>query len=497
MEDALRAAVERAPLPMMIHAEDGRILLVNQTWREISGYAEEDLATIRDWVLLAYGDEGAGPVEEVIRTLHARRSPASDGEFVVRCRSGELRTWDFSSLPVGRDDRGVGLVLSVAADVTERARALAALAETEALYRELFRANPRPMWVYELETARFLEVNDAAVASYGYSRDEFLALTVDDLRSDDAPPAHLGSLVRGRPGAGPELPSLRHHRRKDGSLLDVSVSSRELDYAGRPARLVLAEDVTERLKARAEVARLTEQLEQRVRDRTAELEHVNQELETFAYTVSHDLKAPLRAIDGYSRLLEEDHGGALEGEAREFLGNIRAGVARMGSLIDDLLAYSRMERRDLQLRELDIEEIAGGVAAERDAELRRCGGRLELEVAGARAVGDPEAVRLVLRNYLDNAIKFRDPARDPRLTIRATAGDGNTVLSVADNGIGFDMTFHDRIFDIFQRLQRAEDYAGTGIGLAIVRKAAHRMGGRVWAESRPGEGSVFYLEIPR
>lgn len=245
-----------------------------------------------------------------------------------------------------------------------------------------------------------------------------------------------------------------------------------------------------------ENVRLLEELEQRVRLRTAQLENANKELEAFSYSVSHDLKAPLRGIDGYSRLLEEDYQDRLDEEALHFLRNIRQGAAKMHELIEDLLNYSRMERRSLQRVSLDLSGLIQAVLAERAEELKQSGTRLSVDIPAVSVNADRDGLTIVLRNLLENALKFSVGSKPPTIEMGARAGGNSVILFVRDNGIGFDMKFHDRIFEIFQRLQRAEDFPGTGVGLALVRKAMQRMGGRAWAESSPGEGATFYLEIP-
>ena len=227
------------------------------------------------------------------------------------------------------------------------------------------------------------------------------------------------------------------------------------------------------------------------------LSKVNRELETFTYSVSHDLKAPLRGIDGYSRLLLSDHGERLDSEGRLFLQHIRQATQQMGALIDDLLAYSRLERRELALAPVSLAAVVDAVLAGHRPALDAAGVQLEVRVDSAlQARCDAQGLTMALRNLVDNAVKFSRTSVPPRITIAATRSKDGVELTVHDNGIGFDMKFHDRIFSIFQRLHRAEDYPGTGIGLAIVRKAMERMGGRVWADSRAGEGATFPLQLP-
>ncbi len=257
------------------------------------------------------------------------------------------------------------------------------------------------------------------------------------------------------------------------------------------------QDMTELHEAQLAVERARDDLELRVQQRTAELNMANRELQTFTYSVSHDLKAPLRGIDGYSRLLIEDHLDQLDDEGRLFLQNVRTGVAQMSQLIEDLLTYSRMERQSLNDTVIDLPKLVARVLNDRQHELDARNVSVRINLDAATAHGDPDGFVLVLRNVIDNALKFTRDQGIPELEINSTATDGGVLVVVKDNGIGFDMRFHDRIFDIFQRLQRAEDYPGTGIGLAIVRKAMQRMGGRVWANSTPGQGTEFLLELQK
>ena len=256
-------------------------------------------------------------------------------------------------------------------------------------------------------------------------------------------------------------------------------------------------DVTERRRAEQEIRSLNVDLEHRVADRTSELEAKHREMESFTYSVSHDLKAPLRGIDGYSRLLESDHADKLDEEGRFFVAMIRKATAHMGDLIDDLLAYSRVERGRPKLGPVAPDAVVATVIDGVAAEVAAGAVALSAEVEpGLVALGERDGLVLALRNLLDNAIKFTAGRPDRTIAIGARRAQGQALFWVRDNGPGFDMRYHDRIFEIFQRLHRAEDYPGTGVGLAIVRKAVERMHGKVWAESAKGDGATFYIQLP-
>jgi len=256
-------------------------------------------------------------------------------------------------------------------------------------------------------------------------------------------------------------------------------------------------DITERRRADQEIRSLNIDLEHRVADRTSELEAKHREMESFTYSVSHDLKAPLRGIDGYSRLLESDHEHQLDEEGRFFVSMIRKATAHMGDLIDDLLAYSRVERGRPKLGPVApgpvVATVMDGALAEAAAGAIVLSRNVDPDLT---VLGERDGLVLALRNLVENAIKFTAgrPGRAIEVGVRRAQGDA--LFWVRDNGPGFDMRYHDRIFEIFQRLHRAEEFPGTGVGLAIVRKAVERMHGTVWAESVRGEGATFYIRLP-
>lgn len=260
---------------------------------------------------------------------------------------------------------------------------------------------------------------------------------------------------------------------------------------------VLLVERKRRLRANASLDRLNAELEERISARTAALDNKSRELETFAYSVAHDLKAPLRGIDGYSRLLLDDHAADLNEEGRSFLHTIHSSTEEMSQLIDDLLEYSRLERREFKTERFELGPLVSSVVAHKKREATEGYVEFVVSVNGGTVVADANGVIQSLRNYLDNAIKFTRKVPQPHIEVGSQETPKNFRVWVRDNGVGFDMKYHDRIFDIFQRLNPGEEYPGTGVGLAIVRKAMERMGGRAWAESEPGQGATFFLEIPK
>jgi len=256
----------------------------------------------------------------------------------------------------------------------------------------------------------------------------------------------------------------------------------------------LGREVEERSRAEAEVLRLNAELEDRVRERTAQLETANKELETFSYSVSHDLRAPLRAIDGFGQALVDDFPQHLPEAARRYLARIRSSTRHMAQLIEDLLNLARVSRGTLQHRAVDLSQIARQVVGE--LQQREPGRSVEVSVwDGMLAEGDPHLVQVALENLIGNAWKFTSKSEKPHIEIGALKDRGRATFFVRDNGAGFDMAYADKLFGAFQRLHAATDYAGTGIGLATVQRIVHRHGGRIWAESEVGKGAVFFFTL--
>jgi PAS domain S-box-containing protein len=379
---------------------------------------------------------------------------------------------------------GAAFVL-VGREAERRNRALAALRAREGALDRTLAAMPDAVVIVD-DSGSIVQVNDLAGTLFGYQRDELVGAAIEMLVPDAARAAHVAHREHylTRPVARPMGGGLKlAARRKDGSEVAVDINLSPLDTAEGHFTITSVRDVTARVAAENELRRST-----------AAAEAASRELESFSYSVAHDLRSPLRSIDGFSQALIEDCGDQLGAVGHEHLTRVRAAAQRMARLIDDLLSLSRLSRSDLQRGRVDLSALCREVVARlREAEPERA-----VEVAiedDLVAQGDPRLLAVALENLLGNAWKFTRQRGDARIAVSATRGDGPTIFHVDDNGAGFDMAYIDKLFGVFQRLHRQDQFEGTGIGLATVQRIVHRHGGRIWAEGRVDGGATFHFVL--
>ncbi|MBC7437292.1 MAG: PAS domain S-box protein [Bdellovibrionales bacterium] len=433
--------------------------------------------------------------------------PDEPGETIRRACERALtkgRSWDFEKYYPGfgrwfevrlfPSPDGIGVFLH---DSTERRQTLEALREREVRYRELFEFNPHVMWVYDVETLRFLAVNEAAIAKYNYTPQEFLAMTIADVRPEEDT-EELMEFVSTPQTVNTALGDARiwRHRKQDGTVFLVEVVTRPITFDDRPARLVLVTDATERQVVDSRLRRSQTRLERALEEKTRDLDLAGKVLESFSYLVSHDLRSPLQVIDGFSRELAVKSGDNLGEQGRHYISRIRASTQRMGLLIDAMLLLSRVTRAPIRNEQVDLAPLAQSVVDER----RAAGPGRNVTVDVERPMictGDPGLLKLVMASLVDNAWKFtsRRPAGAwIRIGQKISEDAREMVYFVSDNGAGFDMAYADKLFVAFQRLHSTAEFEGAGVGLAIAHRIVTRHGGRIWAESG-SSGSTFFFTI--
>ncbi len=384
-------------------------------------------------------------------------------------------------------------------DEEERERLLrreqAARAEAEAAsarFRGLVESGPDAILMVD-EEGRITLVNSQAERLFGYPREELLGKPVEVLVPERFRERHVSyragyvAAPRTRPmGVGLDLYALR----RDGTELPVEISLSPLSTEQGLQVIAGIRDITARKQAEEQIRSLNRALEQRA----AALEATNKELEAFSYSVSHDLRAPLRSIDGFSQALLEDYGDTLDAMGQDYLRRVRAATQRMGQLIDDILKLSRITRAEMRSQTVDLSALAHAVAEE--LQQRDPQRRVEWRIAeGVIVQGDPPLLRVVLENLLGNAWKFTSKREEARIEFGVLRQDDQPVYYVRDNGAGFDMARVDKLFRPFQRLHTEEEFPGTGIGLATVQRIILRHGGRIWAEGAVGQGATFYFTL--
>lgn len=487
-----RTIFQQSPLGvLLVDPETGLPVEFNDTACRQLGYNREEFAKLRisDYEAVESHEETKAHIERLLRE-------GSD-EFETRHRTKEGEIRDVVVTVKRLKLKGRQFFHCILRDVTDIRQA----EERLRLEAEILNSTSDSIFVLNQE-GRFLYVNEAAYRSRGYTKDKLMTMGLSGLDTPEYSNL-LNERITGLMQHG-ELTFESEHVRKDGTVMPVEVHARVLEHEGERLIIGSVRDITERKRIESLIRKYSASLEDEVKSRTRELEDANKELESFSYSVSHDLRAPLRAIDGFSNMLLEDYNDRIDDEGKRLLNVVRENTGKMGQLIDDLLQFSRMGRKEISMAKVDMEKLFSDVYAE----IKEFSPGREIQFILNQlpvAYGDPAMIRQVVLNLLSNSIKYTRPKDRVVIDvgcIRQAIGEGQEatgelVYYVKDNGVGFDMNYADKLFGVFQRLHGQAEFEGTGIGLAIVKRIITRHGGRVWAEGKVGEGAVVYFTLPQ
>jgi PAS domain S-box-containing protein len=371
---------------------------------------------------------------------------------------------------------------------SQRLALVAEIASREAAelrFRHVVEAAPNPMVIADND-GRITLVNSQSLAKFGYEREELIGQPIEVLVPERFRAGHAGyrngyliAPVARPMGTGRDL----FGRRKDGSEFPVDISLSPVDTADGMQVIAAVTDITEHKLA-----------QEKLRQANQALASANKELEAFAYSTSHDLRQPLRGMTGFAEILLQDYGGKLDAAGKDYLQRIQAAAKRMGQLIDDLLGLARVSRGTLRREEVNLSSLASAALSELRQGQPRDGVTVEIQ-PGLVATGDPPLLQAMLGNLLGNAWKFTGKTAQGRIEFGSTTAEGERAFFVRDNGAGFDMAYANKLFGAFQRLHSAQEFAGTGIGLATVQRIVHRHGGRIWAQAAKNQGATFFFTL--
>ncbi len=607
MRQRLDIIIQNANDIFILLDENRNITDVNEKAVRTYGYSREEFLKLKADDLRAPAYKNSLP--EVFKELLEKNRTLIE-TYHIR-KNGEVFPVEIGNSIIKIDSNKI--IQSIIRDITDRKQAEETIHQSQERYKELFESNPNPMWVYNVNTLKFVDVNKMAEFHYGYTKKEFLTMTLKDIR----PAEDIKALEQNIKTSGDEVQDsgVWRHKKKNGEIIFVEIKSNSLSLPGyENCRLVLINDVTERIKAKEAVRYAEERfrnaldnmmegcqiidfnmkyvylndvaagqgqygkekflgrrmmemypgientemfgnlkrcmkertslamenefqypngnkswfklrmepvpegvfilseditndkknqeelklyrknLEQMVKVRTEQLEVANKELESFSYSVSHDLRAPLRAIDGFSKMLIETYGNKFDETGNRWLDIVRKNTQQMGQLIDDLLQFSRTGRKDVSPVDIDMRSLFYSIYNELTDNIS--GRKINFVLKEMPIIkADQALIKQVIVNLLSNAIKFTKNKEEAEIEAGSYKDNNDIVFYVKDNGAGFDMGYKDKLFGVFHRLHRMEDFEGTGVGLALVNRIIKKHNGKVWADAKVNEGATFYFSL--
>lgn len=488
-EERYKVVLETAPDGILTIDSRGIIQSINSAAIECFGYTQEQLIGQNVRILMD------SPDTENHDAYIARYLKTGQKKIIGRSREViGLRKSGATfpmSLKVGEfQHHGEAYFTGIVRDITEIKRA----EEYEEHMGQILESSLNEIYIFDADTLRFTKVNRGARENLGYSMDELKHLTPLDLKPEHTPESFAKLIEPLQSNRVEKVILTTAHRRKNGSLYPVEVHLQLSRVRSPTVFVAIIIDVTDRKRAQQALQEAHDKLEQRVRQRTEALEETYKELEAFTYSVSHDLRAPVRHVGSYARILIEDHADSLGPKALHCAEVITGSAKKMGNLIDDLLTLSRLGRQPVKKELVDCNRLVKEVWKEVLQYAKTDRVRLELKPLPP-AYADPALLRHVWFNLLDNAVKYSSTKQDPFVLIKTSQVQSRTMFNVQDNGVGFDLQYADKLFGVFQRLHREDEFPGTGVGLAIVQRIIHKHGGSIHARGEIGAGATFEFTL--
>ncbi len=470
---------------------EGNILFCNQQKARMLGYdsPEELIGKSGFFLIVPEERERATRLLQKILTKQIFKNM----EFKVLKKDGSRLDAEFNIVLIEDNEGNPLQLMDVIRDNSERKQAQQTLLETEERFRKAFHLSTDPMCINRFKDGIVIEVNEAFLYSSGYSRAEIIGHSILEFgifRNSDDIKHFIRLLLKDQRVNNFET----QFKTKSGDIKFGLISATQLLLSQEMHVLSIVRDITNRKLYEERLRLINEQLEQRVRERTEELEMANRQLESFNYSVSHDLKAPLRGIDGFSYILLEEYANQLDAQARDYLLRIRKNAQKMGQIIDALFKLSQISQQEINIKDVNLSALVAGIAAEFKTQVSDR--QLQFTIAqNIIAKADERLILIALQNIIDNAVKFTAIREKSMIDFGIMDIDGIPTYFVRDNGVGFNNRYRDKVFLPFQRLHSEKDFTGTGIGLSIVNRIIKKHGGKIWAESEEKVGTTFYFTL--
>lgn len=490
-EKFFRALTEQGSDMKTLSTPTGRTFYVSPSIKKILGYTEKEFIDMVPELM--HPDDLPEFVE--------KRSAAVDKpgkSFFIQARlkhkNGSWR-WCEGTITNMLYEPAVEGFIANFRDITAKKKTEEVIRQAEANYREIFDKASSAIYILDIETGKIIQANKRSYEITGYTQEELFRNGGKNIFTDnkdyllEEAIEYFGKAAAGQPQTFEWV-----FKKKDGSVSWIEINLKKATLGGKAKILAFFEEINERKKSRLAIQTLNEELEQKVINRTVQLEIANKELEAFSYSVSHDLRAPLRAINGYAKMVREDYEHTLDEEGKRLFNRIEDNAKKMGSLIDDLLEFSRMGRKEIQkskvdmtaLAELSLSEISSSVTHHADVKIHN------LHNINA----DPVMLKQVMVNLLSNAVKYSSKTEKPFIEVKSRIEEDEIIYTVTDNGVGFNNQYVGKLFGVFQRLHLQSEFEGTGVGLALVKRIVNKHGGRIWATGEPDKGATFSFSLP-